>query len=132
MLQLLLLGFRGRVELDLVQPPVVHQISHLPIPRHLKTDLTTRRQTVVRVVLEVLVALPVLPHTLTVLTLVLQFLTHVSETQTTYLCQRDNTCLKDRLPDLLRKYLGIAKAVPEEVGESARLEDSPEFDHIII
>lgn len=132
MLQLLLLGFRGRVELDLVQPPVVHQIPHLPVPRHLKTDLTTRRQSVVGVVLEVLVALPVLPHTLTVLTLVLQFLTHVSETQTAYLCQRDNTCLKDRVPALLRKYLGIAKAVPEEVGESARLEDSPEFDHIII
>lgn len=115
-----------------MQPPVVHQITHFPVPRHFKTDFSTSRQPIIWVVLEVFVSISILPNAFSVLALVLQFFPHVSHSNNMYLPQPKNTCKKDCVPTLRCKYLWIRESVPQKVSEAAWFEDCPEFDHIII
>lgn len=77
--QSLLLGLRGRVELDLMQPSIVNQILHIPIPRYFEPYLPPRRKSIVRVILVIFVAIAILPDTLSVEPLILELLSHVAQ-----------------------------------------------------
>lgn len=77
--QSLLFGLRGRVELDLMQPSIVNKILHIPISWHFEPNLPPRRKAIVRVILVILVTIAIFPDTLSVEPLILELLSHVAQ-----------------------------------------------------
>jgi len=62
-----------------MQPSIINQILHIPIPWHFEPNLPPRRKAIVGVILVILIAIAILPDTLSVEPLILELISHVAQ-----------------------------------------------------
>lgn len=62
-----------------MEPPVIDQITHVPITGHFEPDLSTSGQSIIRVVLIVFVSVSILANALSIEALVLELLPNILE-----------------------------------------------------